>query len=395
MEEHLREDDFEERMIELMADYAVKKPKEGSRDFEEPDLNKKTRSEFQRDRDRIIHSKAFRRLMYKTQVFVNHENDHYRTRLTHSLEVAQMSRGIARSLCLNEDLAEAIALGHDLGHTPYGHAVESYLSEQMKDVGGFYHNEQSVRVVELLEDKKGLERGLNLTWEVREGILKHTGDTNNVCKHLEQYPLPSLEGQVVRIADSIAYVTHDLEDGIESGIFDEMIRCGIVKKDFLDQVWATFDADKSWGISRLINALIVDLVEGTKENIKALGISCPDNARKQKNLVVKFKRFEKEFKWLKDFVGKHVYSSPLASIMDAKAERIVMSLFKSYSKNPKQLPYNILHKYENPEKIELKNSYPATDKRVLCDFIAGLTDRYAIVLYNKLYNESERIISAK
>lgn len=390
--------DLESLQEQFLAPYAIKKPKEGSRDHEENPANLETRTEFQRDRDRIIHSKSFRRMMYKTQVFVNQENDHYRTRLTHSLEVAQMSRGIARSLRLNEDLTEAIALGHDLGHTPYGHAVEDLLGSFMDNESGFYHNEQSVRVVELLEEKPGMEgKGLNLTWEVREGILKHTKDSHpEICKHLNPSFFPSLEGQVVRLADTIAYVTHDFEDAyFSSSIFDELIKSKLIKKDELDNIWDMFDADKSLGVSSIVNKLIVDLVRGTQKAIDDLQINSSDDVRKQTELIVRFDKFKNQFKMFKDFVTEHVYTGSLAAIMDTKAKRIIGSLYQSYLENPKQLPPEIYYKFKNPTLIQLNNSYPATYGRVLIDFLSGLTDRYAVFLYNKLFNQSERIISSK
>jgi len=388
--------DLEEIQTHYLAPYATIKPRESSRDHKEKPVNTETRTEFQRDRDRIIHSKAFRRLMYKTQVFVNQEGDHYRTRLTHSLEVAQMARGIARSLRLNEDLVEAIALGHDLGHTPYGHAVEEQLAEFLKLDGGFFHNEQSVRMVELLEEKDGLPCcGLNLTWEVREGILKHTKDSSGICQHLMPNKLPSLEGQVVRMADTIAYVTHDLEDGFTSGLFRELVQYKILSEHDIESVWERFGAERSLHVSSIINKLIVDVTDGTQDAINEIGICTPEDARNQTELVVRFKMFKNEFHWLKDFVKEHIYNGSLASIMDTKAKRIIIDLYTAYIDNPKQLPPNVYYKFINPNKtIFLDNSYPATKNRVICDFLSGLTDRHAAILHNKLFNEGERIISS-
>jgi dGTPase len=335
--------------------------------------------------------------MYKTQVFVNHEGDHYRTRLTHSLEVAQMSRGVARALRLNEDLAEAIALGHDLGHTPYGHAVEELLGELLKHEGGFYHNEQSIRVVELLEEKSGLEHGgLNLTWEVREGILKHTKDrTKGISGHLLPSEMPSLEAQIVGMVDTIAYVTHDFEDAYESSfMFKDLIAHKIISQGDIDCIWDMLGADKKWGVSSLINKLIEDLEIGTKDAINKYNISCPDDVRKHNEPMVHFHKFDKEFKSFKKFVTDYIYRGPLPAIMDTKAKRIVKCLFESYWTNPEQLPLEIYVKFKNPSSIELKNSYLATQNRVLCDFLSGLTDRYAVILYNKLFNNSERILTA-
>jgi dGTPase len=218
----LTKEKMEERYISTLAPFAVKSPKGNSREHREPVRMDENRSDFQRDRDRIIHSTAFRRLMYKTQVFVNHEGDHYRTRLTHTLEVAQFARGICKSLALNEELAEAIALGHDLGHTPFGHAVERYLSDELDklNIGKFFHNEQSVRIVDLLEKRCDDYEGLNLTYEVREGILKHNSnkDRSGIYNNLNPDKICStLEGQIVNKVDTIAYICHDLQDGIKSG----------------------------------------------------------------------------------------------------------------------------------------------------------------------------------
>lgn len=377
-----------------LAKYAVIGPKDKSRIYEEDSSNIATRGEFQRDRDRIIHSKAFRRLLYKTQVFVNHEGDHFRTRLTHSLEVSQISRGIARSLNVNEDLAEAIALGHDLGHTPFGHAVESLLEEFLHNEGGFLHNQQSVRVVELLEEKIGIPFGfgLNLTSEVREGIFKHTNDKSGIFESLEPEKPCHIEGQIVHFSDKIAYITHDFEDGLNSGIFDELIKNGLISREEIDNIWEMFGADPKWGISSLINRLVVDFVEGSIEKLTELNPQSVEEVKNYKQKILCFKNHESNYNYFKKFVEKHVYGSPLASVMDTKAKRIVHRIYNAYSKNPEQLPYDIYAKFKHPEKYPKRDGYYTTPYRILCDFIAGMTDRYAILTYNKLFNPSERII---
>ena len=378
-----------------LAKYAICEPKENSRLYTEDSVNTATRSEFQRDRDRIIHSKSFRRMMYKTQVFVNQESDHYRTRLTHSLEVSQIARGIARSLNANEDLTEAIALGHDLGHTPFGHAVEGYLSECLKNEGKFLHNEHGVRVVELLEDKPGIPFGfgLNLTHEVREGILKHTKDSNNTYASLEPDKPCSIEGQIVHYADKIAYITHDFEDGISSGIFNELIKNDLLKQDEIDSMWGMFGADKNWGISSIINKLFVDFVEGSIERLANLDPDSPNVIKQQKGDILGFNKFENEYKTLKTFVFNYIYKSPLAQIMDAKAKMLIDRLYTAYIKIPEQLPYDVYAKFCNPKKYPNTDGYQTTPNRILCDFLASMTDRYAVLTYNKLFNPSERIIS--
>ncbi|MEG6616636.1 dNTP triphosphohydrolase [Peptococcaceae bacterium 1198_IL3148] len=388
-------DEIEIDQRTLLAPYAVLSPKEGSRLYDEPVINTPTRTEFQRDRDRIIHSKAFRRLMYKTQVFVNHEGDHFRTRLTHSLEVAQIARGIARSLHVNEDLTEAIALGHDLGHTPFGHAVESYLNDQLKNEGGFLHNQNSVRVVELLEEKKGLPfgYGLNLTSEVREGILKHTKDTTKIYTSLEPEKPGSIEGQIVYFADKIAYITHDLEDGINSGILRDLIESGLLTPKDIDSLWDMFNADQNWGVSSIINKLVVDLVEGTIEHLAELDPKSPEDIRNLNHDVLRLKNYKTQYDTMKQFVEKYIYGSPLAEIMDSKAKRIINRLYRSFSQNPKQLPYDVYAKFCNPDIYPRRDGYYTTPNRILCDFLASMTDRYAILMYSKIFTPTERIIS--
>ncbi len=383
--------ELEEIQAPYLASYAVKKPVENSRDHEEKSNNLETRTDFQRDKDRILHSKAFRRLMYKTQVFVNHENDDYRTRLTHSLEVAQMSRGIARSLRLNEDLVEAIALGHDLGHTPFGHAVEDLLNKNLRNYGGFYHNEQSIRVVELLETKTGAHYpGLNLTKEVREGILKHTKDTSGICAHLAPDSPPSLEAQVVRFADTIAYVSHDFEDAYYSSTI--LKENPLLDEKALDNIWELFNADKQYGVSSILNKLITDLTEGTAAKIMELNIQSVEDVRNHQEYIVGFKKYGSAFDQFRKFVNKYVYDSSITAIMDTKAKRIINELYNAYLENPKQLPTKIYVDFLKPR--TLLHSYLATPEREICDFLSSLTDRQAILLYNKLFNHSERIINA-
>jgi len=296
-----------------------------------PEEQCQIRTDFQRDRDRIIHCKAFRRLKHKTQVFIIPEGDHYRTRLTHTLEVAQISRTIARSLRLNEDLTEAIALGHDLGHTPFGHAGEDALNQVFPE--GFKHNKQSLRVVEKLEQGKGL----NLTWEVRDGILNHTGSGN---PH-------TLEGQIVHIADRIAYINHDIDDALRGGI----LRIEDIPKECLEAL--------GYKHRDRINNMVLDLVKYCY-NQPYVAMS-PEMAGITKKL--------------RDFLFERVYIGSLAKAEEDKAKELVKHLYYYYCENPEQLP---------PEYRESKDEKDRLERRV-CDYIAGMTDQYAITQYTRLF----------
>lgn len=384
-----------------LAPYATKRPREGSRRNScEKNANFEARSDFQRDRDRIIHSSAFRRLMYKTQVFVNHEGDFYRTRMTHSLEVSQIARGVARSLGLNEDLTEAIALGHDLGHTPFGHAVEELLSELLKNEHGFFHNENSVRVVDIIEQKSGTEDcGLNLTWEVREGILKHTKDhTAGIYEDLKPSEPSSLEGQVVALSDTIAYVCHDLDDGINVRLIKESIDEGLLtQKAFDELVYENFGIKAGSGISPLINALVLDIVESSWNILDTNNINTLEQVRSFKdmsvkgNKVVRLGKHEKAFRSLKEFVTEFIYNSPMTTIMDVKAKKIVSEIYNSFWNNPKQMPSRIYKKFIDASGLPGYDGYKSTSARVLCDYIAEMTDRSALETYDKLFGPFTKI----
>lgn len=396
-----------------LAPYATVRPKSGSRrNPSEKNANFEARGDFQRDRDRIIHSGAFRRLMYKTQVFVNHEGDYYRTRMTHSLEVAQIARGIARSLALNEDLTEAIALGHDLGHTPFGHAVEELLSEFLKNEHGFYHNEHSVRVVDVIEQKPGTEGcGLNLTWEVREGIMKHTKDhTEGIYENLRPNEPSSLEGQVVALSDTIAYVCHDLDDGMNAGLMSDSIREGLLTdRSFNETVYESFGLKPGSGISALINTLVLDLVETSWHIIDTKNITSLEQVRKftdptaSGNKIIRLGRHEKAFKNLKKLVGEYIYASPMTTIMDVKAKKIIGEIYNTYWSNPKQMPARVYKKFMDATKasnsghpsikpdISGHDGYVTTPARVLCDYIAEMTDRSALETYDKLFGPFTKI----
>lgn len=312
---------------QLLSGYAALSAKSRGRDIAEPLCDYRT--DFQRDRDRILHCKAFRRLKHKTQVFLSPEGDHYRTRLTHTLEVSQIARTIARALMLNEDLTEAISLGHDLGHTPFGHAGERALNDVMD--GGFRHYEQSVRVVERLENEG---RGLNLTWEVRDGIMRHTCGDN-----------PStLEGCVVRISDRIAYINHDIDDAIRAGVLSEQK----IPRDILETLGR--------GRSNRIDTLVTSIVENSTDTIKMdLHIA-------------------EAFDELHKFMFQNVYTNPAAKSEETKVDGFIKRMFNYYNENPELLPG------EYSEMVEREGV-----ARAVCDYIAGMTDNYALNEYRKLF----------
>jgi dGTPase len=321
--------------------------------------------------------------------------------MTHSLEVSQIARGIARSLGLNEDLTEAIALGHDLGHTPFGHAVEELLAKLLKDENGFFHNENSVRVVEVIEQKPGTENfGLNLTWEVREGILKHTKDhTEGIYEDLMPNEPSSLEGQVVALADTIAYVCHDLDDGLNAGLIRSVIDEGLISKKTLNKIlYENFGLEHGSGISALINTLVLDIVQSSWDIISANNITSMEQVRKYSddkgNKIIRLGKHSAAFKDLKRFVGEHIYQSPMTTIMDVKAQKIVGEMYNTYWDNPRQLPNRIYKKFIDAPKIAESlhdGGYITTPSRVLCDYIAEMTDRSALESYDKLFGPFTKI----
>ncbi len=338
---------------------------------------------FERDRDRIIHSVAFRRLEYKTQVFVNHEGDYYRTRLTHSLEVAQIGRGIARNLHLNEDLTEAIALAHDLGHTPFGHAGEDTLNILMKDHGGFNHNKQSFRIVDELEEKYPDFNGLNLTWEVREGLIKHNPPYNLPEDKLEFIPkiAPSLEAQLIDLADEIAYNNHDIDDGIKSGYInlEQLDEVKLWKKTF-DQIYNNYKGEEKKRvvyktISTLINLLIKDISATTLSNIEKYGVKDYRDLRLLETPVVAFSQEMKEQnRELKRFLFENLYRDYRVEKMRLKTEMLISKLFEVFSENITLLP----PKYQKKCGFSVK-------ERVVADYIAGMTDRFALDEYKRIF----------
>jgi len=347
------------------------------------------RSCYQRDRDRIIHSAAFRRLEYKTQVFVNHEGDYYRTRLTHSIEVSQIARTIACALSLNMDLTEAIALAHDLGHTPFGHSGEEVLNELMAKAGGFNHNLQGLRVVDYLEERYPDFPGLNLSWEVREGIVKHSSVFDIAVKIKEFFPksMPSLETQVVDVADEIAYDNHDLDDGLTSGLIKEsdLENLELWQKinRTINQKYAkiTPSCRKYLIIRGLIDLQVTDLIAHTQSEISRRKIKKYTDVGKIDSKLVDFSSKVRELrKPLRQFLMQKLYHHYRVVRMSTKAKRFIRELFCEYLKRPAQMP------------SEIQRRIPQEGvRRVVCDYIAGMTDRYALDEYKKLFNPYEKV----
>jgi dGTPase len=346
------------------------------------------RSEFQRDRDRIIHSVAFRRLEYKTQVFVNHEGDLFRTRLTHSIEVAQIARSIARRLRLNEDLAEAISLAHDLGHTPFGHAGQDALNACMKAYGGFEHNLQSLRVVDMLEERYAEFDGLNLCFETREGILKHcSGDNAAKLGELGERFLnsrrPSLEAQVANLADEIAYNNHDVDDGLRSGLItlEQLSEVPLVATQ-LNEVRHTYpDLPERRvvheTVRRMINTLVTDLVRKSEHNIALQAPATLEDVRSAPALIAYSPEINEQQRTLKNFLRIHLYHHYRVLRMSVKAQRIISDLFGIFMEDSRLLPPQFQSMAEQDR------------ARVVADYIAGMTDRYAIREHRRIFAVEE------
>ena len=349
-----------------------------------------TRNDFQRDRDRIVHSTAFRRLVYKTQVFLNHEGDLFRTRLTHSLEVAQLGRSIARSLGLNEDLVEAVALAHDLGHTPFGHAGQDSLNACMHDHGGFEHNLQSLRVVDFLEERYPEFDGLNLTFETREGILKHCARRNallieaqepgGIAHRFLNGTEPSLEAQLCNLADAIAYNAHDIDDGVRSGLLtlsqmDEVPLFAHYKTLTLQQHPGLLDASKARRllyetIRRMLSDQVYDVIDVTRANLKKQKPQSADEARQAGALVAFGPEMAGRVQDMKSFLFKHLYRHPQVMEMTNNAQTVVRELFDAYLGRPQEMSSDFSRREETP--------------RAVADYIAGMTDRYAAREHERL-----------
>jgi dGTPase len=342
----------------------------------------KLRNDFQRDRDRIIHSGAFRRLEYKTQVFVNHEGDMFRTRLTHSLEVAQIARGISRTLELHEDLAEAVALAHDLGHTPFGHAGQTALNRCMKAYGGFEHNLQSLRIVDSLENDYVDFKGLNLTFETREGILKHCSNKNaaklgKVGERFIQKTQPSLEAQLVNFADEIAYNHHDIDDGYLSGLvtFDQLQGLPFFNEISVEvKLESPSINEKQWiksTIRRMMNIFIMDLCQYSQAQLDRENFNCIDDIRNAEPIIALSEDMAKKQQSLKQFLREALYLHPRVQAMTDNAYNVINSIFERLMQNPDLI--NITKEHSQDELAIL-----------VSDYIAGMTDRFALQTYEKL-----------
>ncbi len=375
-----------------LKSYAACNETTRGRHFPEP--SPPFRSEYQRDRDRIIHCGAFRRLEYKTQVFVNHEGDLYRTRLTHSIEVAQIARSIARALQVNEDLTEAIALSHDLGHTPFGHAGQDALNHCMRDHGGFEHNLQSLRVVDELEQRYADFSGLNLTFETREGILKHcslpnAGQLGDVGKRFLEGTHACLEAQLTNLADEIAYNSHDVDDGLRSGMIslEQLSNVQLFGKQ-LQQVTERYpDLDNKRTVHeivrRIINDQVVDLITTSQVALQHEAPETIDDVRQASSTLIRFSPDMREQNLeLKRFLRSHLYKHYRVHRMSAKAEKVISSLYTSFMNDTGLLPPDACNRTLKLEQISGLDG----KARGIADYIAGMTDRYALREYDRLFD---------
>ncbi len=355
------------------------------------------RSIYGRDRDRIINSTAFRRLQYKTQVFVNHEGDHYRTRLTHSLEVAQIARWIASGLGCNKDLAEVVSLAHDLGHTPFGHAGEEALNDKMKNFGNFSHNAHTLKLITKLENLYLDFNGLNLSWEMLEGVVKHNGPIKDISKthcYIQEYNqkhnldlarFPSIEAQISAISDDIAYNNHDIEDGLRAGLFniEELLDLPFIGKKFREVLAKKSDARRELLVSeakrRIVNDMVLDVISNTKNNIKKYYISSDEDVRNCDIFLVQFSEaMEIAHQQLKKFLKENMYRHYKINRMTASAHKIIGNLFDFFIQNPSCLPEH--HQISSNNKRELAIN--------VSDYIAGMTDRFAIKEYTQTNSNS-------
>jgi len=382
-----------------LAPYACRSALSRGRLHAEPESA--TRTCYQRDRDRIIHSDAFRKLAYKTQVFVNHEGDFFRTRLTHSLEVSQIARSVCRHLHLNEDLAEAMALAHDLGHPPFGHAGEDALKEMMKPFGGFDHNAQSLRVITRLEQRYPAFDGLNLTWESLEGVVKHNGplDMETLPRGISDYArehdleldtYPNAEAQIAAIADDVAYNNHDIDDGLNAGLFriEDLLDVPFVgpifhavRKDFPDLERSRVIHE---AIRRMIGAMVIDLIDETRRRIAEDKPTSAEDIRSSGRHVAQFSdAMRANDKALKSFLFENMYRHYKLNRMTTKGRRVVRELFQLLVSEPECLPTEWCRRAEGPGS--------EVTAQLVADYIAGMTDRYALDLYRRLFDVQSRI----
>ncbi len=379
---------LEEIEQRTLAPYAMLSCRSRGRRF--PESEHPMRTAFQRDRDRIIHSAAFRRLEYKTQVFVNHEGDYYRTRLTHTLEAAQITRTAARSLGLNIELAEAVALAHDLGHTPFGHAGERFLNELMKPHGGFDHNAQSLRTVDWIEIRYPNFRGLNLTFEVREGIIKHSHFQDRpAAQEFDPANWPCLEAQIVDLADEIAYLAHDVDDGLKAQMLtvDDLNHSALYRKASAEAREAVRSGDakvmRYQTVIRMIDAMSTDLVTNIAAELERSSIRGVEDVRRAGRGLASFSpAIEPQVAELKEIMRQRLYRHYRVSRMTEKAGRVLARLFETYMAEPRQMPEHILRRAE-------QDNEPIP--RVVADYVAGMTDRFALDEYRKLFDPDERV----
>ncbi|HSB62410.1 MAG TPA: deoxyguanosinetriphosphate triphosphohydrolase [Vicinamibacteria bacterium] len=376
---------WEQREEALLAPYGMRSARSRGRRYREEEHP--LRTAYQRDRDRVIHSSSFRRLEYKTQVFVNHEGDNYRTRLTHSLEGAQIGRTVARVLGLNEELTEVMVLGHDLGHTPFGHSGERVMDELMREHGGFEHNRQTLRILEVLEHRYPGFPGLNLTWEVREGIIKHRSDSDATAP-AEYAPgeAPTLEAQLVDVVDEIAYNNHDVDDGLSSGMFAvEQIRAVPLFREAHESALSQGIEDdrmlRHQVVRRIIDRCTGDLIRTTLRNIEEARVGSVEDLRKAGRRLVGYSaEMAAAVGELKEFLLRNMYRHYRVVRMGDKAGRILRDLFNSYVGEPGQLPPR------TQGQIERDGVH-----RVACDYIAGMTDRFAVNEHRKLFDPTVRV----
>jgi dGTPase len=368
----------------ILAPYALLSRDSLGRRHHDPEPDYRTA--FQRDRDRIVHSAAFRRLEYKTQVFVNDEGDYYRTRLTHTLEVGQIGRTLARAFAVNEDLVETICLAHDLGHPPFGHAGERVLNELMKECGGFNHNHQSFRVVTKLERRYPDWPGLNLTHETLEGMAKHETEYDSTeFPEFDQQTRGSIEAQIANVADELAYNAHDLDDGLQAGLIlpEDLNELGIGRQVFEQIGWSgrgMNEITRHLFIRELIGVEVGDVIETTTQALDSLKPQSPGEAQNySKNIVSHSKRINPLNRALKDFLYEHMYRHFRVMRMAKRAERFITEVFKSYVGEPRQLP--------NEYQAQLKDN---DVRRVVADYIAAMTDRSALLEYRRLFDPLTR-----
>lgn len=380
-----------------LAPYASKPEESLGRVHEEPESRHRTA--FQRDRDRIIHSSAFRRLKYKTQVFVYHEGDHYRTRLTHTLEVAQIARTLARAMMVNEDLAETVALAHDLGHTPFAHIGEEHLQEVMEPYGRFEHNDQSLRVLTTLERKYPQWNGLNLTWETLEGVVKHNGPITEepliAVRELQEHmdlrleSHASLEAQIAALADDIAYNNHDVEDGIRAGLFSisDIEEVPMLQRVMSDIRGQYPDLEHRYLVQELkrdmIGLMVDDVMAETQRRLDKIQPESPDDIRNAGEQIVAFSdKMYEDVQKLRTFLYNRMYRHYTINRIWVKVERIVGDLFTAFHKNYQLLPDNWQQRMEEADAVDDPNARA----RIVADYIAGMTDRYAIREHERLFD---------